>query len=59
MKAGRQNISSGAKWESTIGYSRAVRVGDWISVAGTTAADENTQPVGVGDAYAQTVLHLS
>jgi enamine deaminase RidA (YjgF/YER057c/UK114 family) len=55
MKSGRQNISSGAKWESAIGYSRAVRVGNWISVAGTTAADENTQPVGVGDAYAQTI----
>jgi len=49
----RQNISSGAKWEGNIGYSRAVRIGNLVWVAGTTAADENTQPVGVGDAYAQ------
>jgi enamine deaminase RidA (YjgF/YER057c/UK114 family) len=54
-KAKRQNISSGTKWEGLAGYSRAVRIGNWISVAGTTAADENTQPVGVGDAYAQTL----
>lgn len=49
----RQNISSGTTWEASVGYSRAVRVGNWVAVAGTTASDENTQPVGVGDAYAQ------
>ena len=55
MASGRQNIASGTAWESAYGYSRAVRVGNWVSVAGTTAADENTRPVGVGDAYAQTI----
>jgi enamine deaminase RidA (YjgF/YER057c/UK114 family) len=55
MASGRQNITSGTRWEGAYGYSRAVRVGNWISVAGTTAADENTLPVGVGDAYAQTI----
>lgn len=51
----RERYSSGAKWESIVGYSRAVRVGDRIYVTGTTATDENSQVVGVGDAYAQTV----
>ncbi|SIT94259.1 RidA family protein [Pontibacter indicus] len=49
----RQNISSGAVWEDTIGYSRAVRVGHVVEVAGTTAMDGD-QVVGVGDAYEQT-----
>jgi len=51
----RQKYSSGAKWESIVGYSRAVKVGNRIYVTGTTATDENSRIVGVGDAYAQTV----
>ena len=49
----RQQVGTGAKWEDIVGYSRAVRVGNIIHVAGTTATDENSELVGVGDAYAQ------
>ncbi len=51
----RVNISSGTKWEPVIGYSRAVRTGSHIFIAGTTATDENGQLVGKGDPYLQTV----
>ena len=51
----RHRYSSGAKWESIVGYSRAVRVGDRIYVTGTTATDRNSDIVGIGDAYTQTV----
>ncbi len=50
----RRNISSGAKWEDIVGYSRAVRVGNVVEVAGTAAVDDNGAIVGVGDPYAQT-----
>lgn len=51
----REKYSSGVKWESVVGYSRAVKVGDRIYVTGTTATGENGEIVGVGDAYAQTI----
>jgi enamine deaminase RidA (YjgF/YER057c/UK114 family) len=53
----RINISSGAKWEDKVGYSRAVRVGDIVEVAGTTAV-ESGNVVGLNDAYFQTKVIL-
>ena len=50
----RQNISSGVKWEDIIGYSRAVKIGNVIEVAGTTALDEEGNIVGPNDPYIQT-----
>ncbi len=54
----RQNISTGTSWEYKVGYSRAVRIGPHVWVAGTTALDETGQVVGEGDAYAQTAYIL-
>lgn len=55
----RQNIPSVTPWAASIGYSRAVRVGNVVHVSGTTSADERGEVVGKGDAYTQTAYTLA
>ena len=54
MSKQRQNYASSSPWEDLGGYSRAVKIGSFIQVAGPTATDALGQPVGTGEAYEQT-----
>ena len=55
----RRTVAAGTPWDAAVGYSRAVRVGPHVVVAGTTATDEAGATVAPGDAYAQTAYALA
>ena len=55
MKIKRSKTFSGTPWEAKVGYARAVQVGDWIYVSGTTGTDPSGKVMAPGDAYLQTV----